>query len=155
VDNSNLPITPADKLHTTGNPPPVDISSYHLEVGGLVDHPLSLSYDEFKSLPTVTETVLLICPAFFVDNAQWTGVPVASLLKSAGVQARANKVTFIGLDGYREMLPIDDVQNEGVFLAYSVNGQALPVEQGFPLRLVLKGRLGDLWVKWVQSIQVG
>ena len=155
VDASKLPVTPVDKLHTTGNPPAVDISSYRLGVDGLVDRPLSLTYDELKSLPSVTETALLICPAFFVDNAQWTGIPVTSLLKSAGIQARANKITFIGLDGYRQILSIDDVQNEGVFLAYSVNGQALPAVQGFPLRLVAKGKYGNIWVKWVQTIRVG
>jgi DMSO/TMAO reductase YedYZ molybdopterin-dependent catalytic subunit len=131
------------------------MSSYRLEVDGLVDRPLSISYDELKSFPSVTETALLICPALFVDNAQWTGVPVTYLLQSAGIQARANKITLIGLDGYRQILSIDDVQNESVFLAYSVNGQALPAVQGYPLRLVVKGKYGTIWVKWVQSIQVG
>ncbi len=76
IDNSKYEVTPVDELHTTGNPRQVDISEYRLVVDGLVDHPLSLSYEDLLKYPAVTETVLLICPDFFVDNAEWTGVPL-------------------------------------------------------------------------------
>lgn len=154
IDNGKYPVTPVEELHTTGNPRQVDISQYRLIVEGLVDHPLSLSYEEIKKFPSVTETVLLICPDLFVDNAQWTGVPVATLLEAAAIQSKAAEITIIGLDSYRQTLTRDDIEKGDVFLAYDVDGVQLPVEHGFPLRLVVKGRYGNIWVKWVKSIEV-
>ncbi len=154
IDNSEYPVTPVEELHLTGNPRQVDISQYRLIVEGLVDHPLSLSYEEIKKFPSVTETVLLICPDLFVDNAQWTGVPVATLLEAAAIQSKASEITIIGLDSYRQTLTRDDIEKGDVFLAYDVDGVQLPVEHGFPLRLVVKGRYGNIWVKWIQSIEV-
>jgi DMSO/TMAO reductase YedYZ molybdopterin-dependent catalytic subunit len=154
VDNTKLPVTPVDKLHTTGTPVDVDALQYRLTVDGLVDNPLSLGLDEIKSYPAVSETVLLICPYFFVDNAEWTGVPVSVLLNQAGIKPGANKVSFYALDGYGDQLPLSDVMKEGVFLAYKVDGQELPREHGYPLRLVVKSKFGSTWVKWVQKITV-
>jgi DMSO/TMAO reductase YedYZ molybdopterin-dependent catalytic subunit len=154
VNDSGLPISSIDELHVTGRPQAVDIASYRFGVEGLVDNPLSLTYDDLLKAPAVTQTVLLICPDFFVDNARWSGVPMAQLLKMAGVKPGANKVTVVGLDGYRQTLSLDEAMSDGVFLAYRVNSVALPVEHGFPLRLVMKGKYGNLWVKWVQGIEV-
>jgi DMSO/TMAO reductase YedYZ molybdopterin-dependent catalytic subunit len=154
IDNSKFPVTPVDKLHTTGTPVDVDAAQYRLTIDGLVEDPLSLGLDEIKSYPAVSETVLLICPYFFVDNAEWTGVPVSILLNEAGVKLGANKVTFYALDGYGDQLPLSDVMKEGVFLAYRVDGQELPREHGYPLRLVVKSKFGNTWVKWLQKITV-
>jgi DMSO/TMAO reductase YedYZ molybdopterin-dependent catalytic subunit len=154
VNDHGLPVSSIDELHVTGRPQTVDIASYRFSVEGLVDNPLSLAYDDLLKAPAVTETVLLICPDFFVDNATWTGVPVAYLLKMAGIKPGANKITFVGLDGYRQTLSLDEAMSGGVFLAYTVNGVALPAEHGFPLRLVIKGQYGNLWVKWVRGIEV-
>jgi len=78
VDNSLLPITPIEDLHPTGRPVEVDIDEYRLVVDGLVERPLSLTYEELLSRPQISEVVLLICPGFFWDNAQWTGTPGGS-----------------------------------------------------------------------------
>ena len=115
---------------------------------------MSLSLKDLKNYPAVTETILLICPAFFVDNAEWTGVEVKTLLEQAGVKDRAKEVLFIGLDGYRRTLTLEEVRGDGIFLAYIVNGQALPAEHGFPLRLVAKGKYGGFWIKWLKSMTV-
>ncbi|MGA2367138.1 MAG: molybdopterin-dependent oxidoreductase [Dehalococcoidia bacterium] len=154
IDNSKYPVTPVEELHTTGNPRQVDITQYRLIIDGMVEHPLSLSYEEIQKFPSITETVLLICPDFFVDNAQWTGVPVEALLEAAAIQPKAGKITIIGLDSYRQTLTRDEIETGDVFLAYDVDGVQLPVEHGFPLRLVVKGRYGNIWVKWVQRIEV-
>ena len=154
-DNSNLPITPLEELHTTGVAPEVNIEDYRLVVDGLVETPLSLTYEAILAHPTVTEVVLLICPGFFTDNAEWTGVPVTTLLAEAGIKPEASKVTFHALGTeYQVVLPLDLVQHDGVFLAHTVNGQVLPSEHGYPLRLVVKGNYGYDWVKWVTRIEV-
>ena len=154
VDNSNLPITPVDEIHVTGSTPEVDITKYRLTVDGLVENPLILTYEALMAYPTVTETVLLICPGFFADNAEWTGVPVTTFLTEASVKPEATKVAFHALDKYTQTLPLEVVQHEGVFLAHTVNGQILPPAHGYPLRLVVRGRYGYEWVKWVERIEV-
>lgn len=154
VDNSNLPITPVEELHTTGRPVELDISIYRLTVEGLVENPLSLSYEEITTYLSVTEVVLLICPHVFYDNAEWTGVPVADILRQARVKPEAEKVYFKAAGGYRQALTIEEAMSDGVFLAYEVNGQPLPLEHGYPLRLVVRGKYGSRWVKWLTHIEV-
>jgi DMSO/TMAO reductase YedYZ molybdopterin-dependent catalytic subunit len=154
VDNSFLPVTPVDKLHLTGTPLDVDIDAYRLVIDGLVDNPFNLTYDEIKALPSVTEVVLLICPGVFVDKAEWTGVPVAALLGKAGLQQNASLIIFHDGDRYQQTFFIKEVVRDGVFLAYNVDGQPLPNEHGFPLRLVVKGEYGNTWVKWIDRIEI-
>jgi len=154
VDNSKLPITLTEQIHVTGSAPEVDIAQYRLTIDGLVDTKVALSYDTLLSYPTVTNVVLLICPGFFVDNAEWTGVPVNTLLAEAGIRPQASRLVFYALDGYQVGLSLEEVQGDGVFLAHTVNGQLLPKEHGFPLRLVVTGEYGSTWVKWVNRIDV-
>ena len=135
VDNSGFEITPIERLHTTGSPVDIDIHEYRLVVDGLVENPLRLSYEDILARPSVTEVVLLICPGFFADNAQWTGAPVAGILEEAGVRPEAKEVVFHAADGYRSPLSLEEAMDEGIFLAYRVNGQVLPSEHGYPLRL--------------------
>ena len=154
MDNSKLPITPVEQIHLTGSAPEIDIAKYRLTVDGLVDTPLSLTYDAIMQYPTVTEVVLLICPGVFADNAQWTGVPVATILAEAGIKPQASQVTFYAADQYQVTLSLDEAQRDGVFLAHTVDGQILPKEHGYPLRLVVKGEYGSNWVKWVDHIEI-
>ncbi len=154
VDNSNLPITPVSKLDITGKAPNVDITSYRLTVSGLVETPLSLIYQDVLAYPSVTRVVLLICPVTFADNAGWTGVTVATILAAAGIKPEAKEVTFYAIDGYNQSFSLKDVQQDGVFLAHTVNGQILPPDHGYPLRLVVKGFFGAFWVKWVERVEV-
>jgi sulfoxide reductase catalytic subunit YedY len=154
VENSSLPITPVERLHTTGVAPEVDIVNYRLTVDGLVEVQLTLTYDAIMEYPTVSKVVLLVCPDFFVDNAEWTGVPMTTLLSEVDIKPQATQVAFYALDGYKRVLPIEEVRQDGVFLAHTVNGQILPDEHGYPLRLVVKGKYGDVWVKWVEHIEV-
>ena len=154
IDNAKLPITPLEKIHVTGSPADYDINTYRLTLDGLVDNPLSLTYDYIKQLPAVTQTVLLICPGIFVDNAEWTGVPVTELLDKAGVKDKAFEIIFYDGDQYQKSFFIKDIVDAGAFLAYTVDGQVLPKEHGFPLRLVVKGQFGNTWVKWVNRIEI-
>lgn len=154
VDNTTLPITPVEGLHETGTPVEIDVEGYRLVIDGLVERPLSLEYDALRSLPQVSEVVLLVCPGFFADNARWTGTPLAPLLKEAGLRPEAQKVKFYGADGYSSVLTLEEALAEGTFLAYEVNGQTLPREHGYPLRLVVRYQYGNRWVKWLVRIEV-
>ena len=154
VDNTLLPITPIEDLDLTGRPVEVDIDEYRLVIDGLVERPLSLTYQELLSRPQISEVVLLICPGVFWDNAQWMGTPLGPLLEEVGLQEGAKKVKFHALDGYQRSLSLEEALADGVFLAYQVNGETLPLEHGFPLRLVARHQFGGTWVKWLERIEV-
>lgn len=125
----------------TGIAQQIDLASYRLKVSGMVDHPLSLTYDDLRCMPKVTNNPELICPGVFVDRATWTGVPIQYVLDLAGVQPEATELTLVSADGYEVRLPIDTASAEKNFLAYEVNGDLLPVLHGFPLRVVFP----DMW----------
>jgi DMSO/TMAO reductase YedYZ molybdopterin-dependent catalytic subunit len=155
VDNSNLPITPVDRLSLTGRPPKsVDINSYRLTVSGLVKNTLDLTYQELLALPSTTQVMLMICHGSHVDNARWTGVPVSLLLEKAGILEGAHEATVIAMDRYSRTLPFDVLKKDGTFVAYKVNGETIPLKHGYPLRLVVKGMYGENWVKWLRQIDI-
>ena len=98
-----------------------------------------------------------------VGTAEWTGTPLAPLLEEAGVAPSAVEVVFTGLDrgvqggvehDYARSLPLADALRDEVLLAYEINGQPLPPQHGFPLRLVVPGWYGMTHVKWLRSITV-
>ncbi|MFC1892897.1 molybdopterin-dependent oxidoreductase [Chloroflexota bacterium] len=154
VDNTNLPITPTEKLSRTAPAPELNIREYRLTIDGLVETPLILTHEEIMEYPAVTEVMLLICPGVFADNAEWTGVPVTTLLAEAGIKPQASMVAFRALDGFHRVLSLEVIQQDGVFLAHTVNGEILPLEHGYPLRLVVRGQYGMEWVKWIEHIEV-
>jgi hypothetical protein len=153
VGETGLPITPVEKLDRTGQPREINIEKYRLVVDGAVENPLSLSYEDILAYPEKTDVVLLICPGVFVDNAQWSGVPVSLILEEANPKPGAKEVRFHA-GNYRSVLTLEEAQREGTYLAHHVNGQVLPNEHGFPLRLVAEGEYGSRWVKWLDRIEV-
>lgn len=132
----------------------VDINSYRLVINGLVNTPLSISYKQIQSYPTVTEKLELVCPGVEDQTEEWTGVPVSTLLAEADLRPGASEVVFTGVDGYSIELPLDSVQQSGAFLAYLVDGQTLTQWRGYPLRLVLGGSQGASWVEWITNIEI-
>jgi DMSO/TMAO reductase YedYZ molybdopterin-dependent catalytic subunit len=157
---TTTPPPTADDSTPTGSPPVtssvlnIDIASYSLNIKGLVNTPFSLSYAQIQSYPVVTQNVEVICPDTEDEWDEWTGVPVAALLKQAGLMPGASEVVFTGLDGYYTQLPLETALQDGVFLAYKMNGETLLPDRGYPLRLVVKGSLGNYWMRWVTKIEV-
>ncbi len=158
--------------------PDVDAAAWRLDVGGLVERPLSLSLDDLRPRPAVEVAVTMECAGNgrvhiephvvsqpwlleAVGTARWRGVAVAALLEEAGVQDDAIEVLFTGLDrgveggeeqAYERSLPVEEVMAGDAFLAYEVNGVPLPPQHGFPLRLVVPGWYGMTSVKWLSRI---
>jgi DMSO/TMAO reductase YedYZ molybdopterin-dependent catalytic subunit len=156
LDTTNLEVTPLTEFGTMGlDDLKVDINQWRLLVEGSVGKSLSLSYSELTAAPTVERTVLLICPGFFANNGVWKGVSVRELLTTAEVSKDVNYVTFRGPEGNYEKVfrvPLGDVLTDKVFLAYQVNGAALPRKHGSPLRVVAEGYYGSDWVKYVYKV---
>lgn len=145
---------PATGLHMTGRPQLIDLATYRLVVTGLVDRPLSLTYDELRCMPKVVQECKLVCPGFFQDIATWGGVPLNYVLELAGIQADAQYILMVSADGYWTSLPLSDALAQENFLAYEQTGKPLPVLHGFPVRAVLPLQPGGKWVKWLTEIQV-
>jgi DMSO/TMAO reductase YedYZ molybdopterin-dependent catalytic subunit len=177
-------ITPNDaffvRYHWSDIPTSIDAQTYRLRVSGKVNTPLELSLDQLKHLAEPVEiTAVLQCSGnsrghFMprvnggqlsngaMGNARWTGVPLRKVLEKAGVQAGAVQVTFDGMDhsplsggpDFIKALNIDHALDSETMLAWAMNGQDLPMLNGFPLRLVVPGYYGTYWVKNLSDIQV-
>jgi sulfite dehydrogenase len=168
------------RWHLEGIPTSVDLRTFRLNVSGHVRQPLQLSVDELRSqFDAISIIAVNQCSgnsrSFFeprvpggqwkhgaVGNAKWTGVSVKSILDRAQVKPRAVDVSFNGLDvpplpsvaDFVKALPIDHARDGEVMLAYAMNDQALPMVNGFPLRLVVPGWYGTYWVKALSDITV-
>ena len=160
--------------------PIVDAGAWRLSVGGRVERELSLSLEDLRERPAVTRAVTLECAGTgraalsprpvsqpwlleAVGTAEWSGVPLAGLLEEAGIGDGAVEVLFSGLDRgfeggvlqrYERSLTLEDALREEVLLAHAMNGQPLPPQHGFPLRLVVPGWYGMTSVKWLERITV-
>jgi DMSO/TMAO reductase YedYZ molybdopterin-dependent catalytic subunit len=100
-----------------------------------------------------------------VSTAEWTGVPLVEILDRAGVSASAQEVLFRGADGgavdgesapvrFERSLKLDQARDTEVLLAYAMNGESLPIQHGYPLRLIVPGWYAVASVKWLSDIEV-
>ena len=109
---------PDTGLHVTSNALHVDLASYRLKVSGLVNQPLSLSYDDLRCLPKVQAEVRLECPGYFVDWATLAGPTLASVIALAGPRPGVATVTLTSVNGYSTHFSLAEAQAEENFLAY-------------------------------------
>jgi DMSO/TMAO reductase YedYZ molybdopterin-dependent catalytic subunit len=158
LDSSNMDVTPLTEFGTMGlEDYEVDLEEWRLVVDGKVEKPLSFKYPEILDLPSIEKTVLLVCPGVFVNNGTWKGISILELLKMAQVKDDAAYVTLRGPKGNYEKVeryPLNEAGSDQLFLAYQINGTALPRKHGFPLRLVAEGRYGSEWIKYVWNVKV-
>ena len=98
----------------------------------------------------------LECPGFFTDKGYWTGVEIKDLLELAEIKDEADNVQFSAYDGgYNKSVSIDDVfSSDGFLVAYHFDDNEFSEVHGYPLRIVAKGELGSIWVKWLGKIEV-
>jgi DMSO/TMAO reductase YedYZ molybdopterin-dependent catalytic subunit len=132
------------------SPRPIQLDSYRLRVGGLVDHELSLPLAELVARDEVIE--VLDCTGGFYSTQRWRGVRLDRVLHRAGAQTRARHVSVVSRTGYRWSFAIQDAP--GLFFATHVGEQRLSHEHGAPVRLVVPGARGFLWVKWVERVEL-
>jgi DMSO/TMAO reductase YedYZ molybdopterin-dependent catalytic subunit len=155
------PVVPAELFFVREHFPAPATSSagWKLAIGGAVDKAFEVSYDELIAQPRKTLPVTLECAengvgGGLVSHAEWTGVPLASLLQRAHGHAKANFVRLSGADGFSRNLPIEKAMHPDSLIVYSMNGEKLPVNHGFPLRAVIPGWYGMDSVKWLRSVEV-
>ncbi len=149
-------LTPVEEMreYNVEKTSPVDLSAYRLEIGGLVERSLSLSYEELRSFPSEERVVTLYCVEGWTETGLWKGIRIRDLLGKAGVLQEADNVVFSSPGGYTTSLTLKDIEKTDPLLAYGINGIDLPDSLGFPLRLVVPDKYGYKWIKWVTSIEV-
>jgi DMSO/TMAO reductase YedYZ molybdopterin-dependent catalytic subunit len=132
----------------------VNISTYQLQVSGLVDHPVNLTYEQVLRNPHFEKVVTLHCVEGWDATVLWDGVKVSDIIDAAGVQPQANTVIFYAYDGYSTSLPLDYIKNNNILLASGMNKVTLPVDRGYPFQLVAEDKWGYKWIKWVTGIEL-
>ena len=139
--------------------PEVDPATWSLSIGGMVDNPFQLTYDDILAMPQIEESVTLSCVSNdvggdLVGNAVWQGVPLGVLLERAGVQPGATQLVGKSVDGWTGGFPTELATDGRVaMLAVGMNGEPLPIEHGFPARLVISGLYGYVSAtKWISDI---
>jgi DMSO/TMAO reductase YedYZ molybdopterin-dependent catalytic subunit len=162
--------------------PSIDPTTFRLAVGGCVERPLRLSLADFRQMRSQTLVVTLECagngrtlfqPAIegekwnlgAVSTAEWTGVPLVEILDRAGVKPGTQEVLFRGADGgtvdghpatitFERSLPLDQARTADALLVYAMNGEALPIQHGYPLRLIVPSWYAVASVKWLTEIDL-
>ncbi|HEX9599409.1 MAG TPA: sulfite oxidase [Gaiellaceae bacterium] len=161
--------------------PVLDLSAWRLNVGGLVERPLSLRFRDLHELRSQAAAVTLECAGNgrsgfdppiegeqwnlgAVGTAEWTGVPLVEVLHRAGVKPEASELVFRGADAgalpgrtetirFERSLKLEDATSSDALLAFAMNGEPLPVQHGYPLRLIVPGWYGVASVKWLTEIE--
>ena len=176
-------LTPNDaffvRYHLAQVPTSIDPNAFRVEIKGKVNSPLTLSLADLKKFQPAELIAVNQCSGNgrgfsnprvgggqsgngTMGNAKWKGARLKDVLNKAGVAARAKQVTFNGLDkapfektpDFIKALEMDHALHEDTLLAYEMNGEPLPMLNGFPLRLVVPGHYGTYWVKHINEITV-
>jgi DMSO/TMAO reductase YedYZ molybdopterin-dependent catalytic subunit len=155
-------ITPLEDFYTVDEElvdPDVDPTRWRLSVGGLVEVPFELTYDELLAFPLVEQHATLACISNpvggdLISTATWTGARLADLLERARPRDGALEVVFRAIGGYSDSLPIGDALRPVTLVAVGMNGRTLPRAHGFPARLLAPGYYGMKQPKWLSSIEI-
>ena len=153
----------------------IDPTKHRLMISGLVDKPLIFTIEDLKRFPgRLNKVFFLECAANsgmewkgaqlngcqfthgMIHNVWYTGVPLKSLLEEAGIKTNAKWIMVEGADssGLNRSIPMQKALDD-CMVAWGMNGEMLRPEQGYPLRLVVPGWQGNMWIKWLRRIEVG
>jgi DMSO/TMAO reductase YedYZ molybdopterin-dependent catalytic subunit len=149
------------RIDTALEIPQVNPTTWKLKVGGLVDNPFELSYDELLAMPQEEHVITLSCVSNevggpLVGNAVWGGVPLRALLERAKVQPAGVQIVGRSVDDFTAGFPTSiALDGRNAMLAVAMNGQPLPLRHGFPARLLVPGLYGYVSaVKWIDEIRL-
>jgi DMSO/TMAO reductase YedYZ molybdopterin-dependent catalytic subunit len=141
--------------------PEITPASWQLRIHGMVAKEITLSFDELIRRPLIEDYITLCCVSNpvagpYIGNAKWLGVSLRSLLRQAGIRVGANQLLCTSADGFTSGSPVQvAMDGRDSMLAVAMNGTVLPVEHGFPVRMVIPGLYGYVSAcKWITDIEV-
>jgi DMSO/TMAO reductase YedYZ molybdopterin-dependent catalytic subunit len=155
-------VTPNDEFYITSYSPKIpdiNLDKFRLRIEGLVENPYALTFQEIEAMQDKREYVTLECignpvGGNAISNALWEGVTVRKILEKANPKAGVVKAAFFAAEGYTDSIPYELALSEEVFVAFRMNGEALPPHHGYPLRVVVPGIFGMKNVKWLSKIEL-
>ena len=157
-------MTPNDdffRIDTALSVPRVDLANWRLEIKGNVRTPFSISYDELLAMPQVEAPITLACVSnrvggTLIGTAMWQGVELRTLLDRAGVEPSGEQIVGTSVDGYNAGFPTSAAfDGRSSLVAIGMNGVPLPLDNGFPARIVVEGLYGYVSsTKWLRSIEL-
>ncbi len=156
-------VTNADfyRIDTSLAAPKVNVDNWKLSITGMVDTPLEFTFDELLAMPMIERDVTISCVSNevggdLIGNARWQGIVLGDLLNQAGVQNEATQVVGRSVDGFTVGFPTDRVfDGRTALLAVGMNGEPLPINHGFPARLIVAGLYGYVSAtKWLSEIEL-
>lgn len=157
-------LTPSNdfyRIDTALSVPEINVQDWELRVHGLVDREIRLSFQDLLDADLIESHVSLTCVSNPVGgnlagNAKWLGMPIRDVLKMAGPRDGADMVLSTSIDGFSASTPLEVLQDDrDAMLAIGMNGEALPLEHGFPVRMVVPGLYGFVSAtKWVVDLEV-
>ncbi|GAA4852566.1 molybdopterin-dependent oxidoreductase [Actinomycetospora corticicola] len=149
------------RIDTALQVPQVSASSYQLRIHGMVDREITLSYDQLRARAALEAPITMCCVSNdiggnLISNAVFLGVPLRDLLAEAGVRPGADQIASTSVDGFTTGTPVAAcTDGRNAMLALGMNGQPLPVEHGFPVRMVVPGLYGFVsGCKWITDIEL-
>src|SRR6056297_3235172 len=141
--------------------PQVSKDSWRLKIGGMVDNPMELTFDDLLARPQVERYITLSCVSNpiggdLIGNALWQGVLLRDVLEEAGVQPAATQIVSRSIDDWTAGTPTEVVMDgRDAMLAIAMNGEPLPARHGYPVRMVVPGLYGYVSAtKWVNEIEL-
>ena len=139
-----------------GNVPRIDLSTWKFEVAGLVETPLTFSWEEFRELPRITVFADFHCVTRWSRLGNlWEGVAVRELLAQAGVQSGAQFVVAHGYDsGWTTNLPLNEFDVDDALLADTHDGEPIDADHGGPVRLIVPRLYAWKSAKWLRKIEL-
>lgn len=150
------------RVDTALTVPTIDPETWRLVIDGMVDQRVEMSFQDILDMGLDEYVITLTCVSNevggeLVGNAKWLGVPLREVLKKAGVKSGADMVLSRSVDGYTASTPLSALTDDGLdaILAVAMNGEPLPLEHGFPVRMVVPGLYGYVSAtKWLTELKV-
>ena len=133
-------------------PPLANPQQWTLKIDGMVERPTTYSIREIKDMDSTEATVPIICVEGWDMWVRWKGVQLRDIIMQAGPLPEAKWLTFYSYSEYTDSLSLEDARDERTMLAYGMEGDDLPAENGGPLRLIVPFKLAYKSVKWVTRI---